>query len=59
MLPDTRPAFSAATDLWIAIRVAWAPKHLAAFGIYRRLSPPSGIFSGRYDGKFVVRWKKI
>ena len=28
----------------IAIRVTWSPNHLDPFGIYRRLSSPSGIF---------------
>jgi plasmid stabilization system protein ParE len=28
----------------IAIRVAWLPKHLDPFGIYRLLSPPNNIF---------------
>ena len=31
-------------DPLIAIRVAWLPKHLDPFGIYRLLSPPSNIF---------------
>ena len=28
----------------IAIRVAWLPKQLEAFGLYRLQSPPSGVF---------------
>jgi hypothetical protein len=36
MLAETRPAFSVATDPWIAVRVARLPKYFDAFGI---LSP--------------------
>ena len=43
-VPETCPEFSAATNLLIAIRVAWLPKHFDPFGIYRLLSPSSNIF---------------
>jgi hypothetical protein len=53
-VPEACPEFSAATDPLIASRVAWLPKHLDPFGIYR---PQANRFDGKSDGKilFAIR----
>jgi hypothetical protein len=56
VLGITDMAMSTMTHALIAILVAWPPKRLDPFGIYR---PQATFFAGRCDGKIAARRNQV